>query len=114
MLGSTWWATCQTNSEVANPVTAGNFRSCSIVPRGLARRRSKGRRDPVESDSGRTKKPSVTFTSANPAAAKKGARGPSVPSRPPTAGPTMKPLPNAAPTRPKFCARFSGGLTSAR
>ena len=49
-----------------------------------------------------------------PAAAKKGARGPSSPSTPPMAGPRMNPMPNAAPTSPKFCARFSGGLMSAR
>jgi len=26
----------------------------------------------------------------------------------------MKPTPNAAPIKPKLCARFSGGVTSAR
>ena len=47
------------------------------------------------------------------AAAKNGARGPKTPNSPPTAGPMMKPMPKAAPNKAKFCARFSGGLTSA-
>jgi hypothetical protein len=55
----------------------------------------------------------VTFARLSPAAAKNGARGPSAPSNPPIAGPTMNPTPNIALTTPKLCARRSGGLMSA-
>src|SRR5438094_8807568 len=33
--------------------------------------------------------------------------------KPPSAGPMMKPMPNATPSMPNRAARFSGGVTSA-
>ena len=48
-----------------------------------------------------------------PAAIQKGRRGSISPAIPPIAGPMTKPSPNAAPTSPKDCARFSGGVMSA-
>ena len=57
--------------------------------------------------------PNRQFASERQAAATNGRRGPISPSSPPISGPAMKPTPNAAPIRPKFCARFSGGLMSA-
>ena len=40
-------------------------------------------------------------------------RGPMVPKSPPSAGPSTKPIPNAAPSMPNPAARRSGGVTSA-
>ncbi len=40
------------------------------------------------------------------------ARGEMAPRMPPSAGPSTKPMPNAAPSNPKLAARFSGGVTS--
>ena len=47
------------------------------------------------------------------AAATKGARLPYSLKMPPKTGPIIKPKPKAAPIKPKFCALFSGSLTSA-
>ena len=49
----------------------------------------------------------------NTAAAKNGTREPYCPSRPPTTGPTMKPMPQAAPFMPKNFARSACGTRSA-
>ncbi len=48
-----------------------------------------------------------------PAATQNGRRGLIPPSSPPSAGPMTKPAPNAAPSKPNFAARSSGGVTSA-
>ena len=40
-------------------------------------------------------------------------RVPSSPIKPPSSGPMTKPMPNPAPSRPKFCARSPGELISA-
>lgn len=54
----------------------------------------------------------MKFKSDNDAATKKGMREPKELTKPPNTGPIIKPRPNAAPTKPKFCALFSGKLTS--
>src|SRR2546428_612840 len=56
---------------------------------------------------------SVALTRENTAAAQNGSRTPNAPTTPPTAGPRMKPMPQAAPTIPKAAARRSAGVTSA-
>ncbi|MEJ2540134.1 MAG: hypothetical protein P8188_09210 [Gemmatimonadota bacterium] len=53
------------------------------------------------------------LTPASPAAKKAGVERPHRLRKPPSAGPTMNPMPKAAPTNPKFRARLSGALTSA-
>src|SRR5712675_710929 len=72
----------------------------------------KGTRFSLGSDSGRTNKPQQTLAKAMTAEAQKGRRGEMAPKTPPRAGPSTKPMPNAAPISPKLAARFSGGVTS--
>lgn len=82
-------------------------------PRGVIRDSSIGRRSSFASDSGSTTIPYSMLSRFSAAATTKGARTSRPPTRPPSAGPRMNPSPNAAPTRPKLCARFSGGVMSA-
>ncbi|MNY77116.1 hypothetical protein D3C86_2169200 [compost metagenome] len=55
----------------------------------------------------------MKLTSDTAAETRKGSCRLRCPSIPPSAGPMMKPIPKAAPSIPKFWARFSGLLTSA-
>src|SRR5438309_10209892 len=80
---------------------------------GFAARGRNGLRRSRGSDSGRMKTPYRKFANERTAAAQNGARRSIAPRRPPIAGPTMNPIPNAAPSMPKRAARFSGGVTSA-
>ncbi len=80
---------------------------------GLARFQSNLRRFSMDKDSGRIKYPYRKLMNVRAAAAIKGMREPYSPKIPPTTGPIINPNPNAAPTRPKFCARFSGVEISA-
>ena len=50
---------------------------------------------------------------ASPADTRNGTSVPNCATKPPSAGPMMKPKPNAMPITPKFAPRFSGGVTSA-
>jgi hypothetical protein len=59
------------------------------------------------------KKPYSVLAKLKPAATQNGSRGSERPSRPPIAGPRMKPAPKATPTLPNTAARFSGGVMSA-
>jgi hypothetical protein len=55
----------------------------------------------------------MKFEIDSTAAAQNGARRSIAPRTPPIAGPTMNPMPNAAPSMPKRAARSCGGVTSA-
>ena len=55
----------------------------------------------------------MKFSAVRPAVTMNGTRGPISPRKPPITGPMMNPSPKHAPIMPKFCARFSGVLTSA-
>src|SRR5438105_15768084 len=65
------------------------------------------------SDSGSTNQPYAAPTRLKAPAAQNGARRPTLPNNPPTAGPRMNPSPNAMPSSPNRAARASGSLTSA-
>jgi len=79
----------------------------------LARRTENSRRWPTGSVSRSTATARQKLSAVNAAAAKKGTRGPRPPSKPPITGPTIKPMPQAAPFKPKYLARWSGGMMSA-
>src|SRR5687767_5378736 len=98
---------------LASPKAVGCRRKSNRDPIGLERLQLNGRWFSKARDSGSTIKPYDQLTSVRPPATRKGTRNPTLPSRPPRAGPKIKPSPNAAPISPKFADRFSGGLTSA-
>src|SRR5260370_27275141 len=87
-------------------------RSSFRAPSGLAFLQEKATRFSLGSDSGRTNRPQQTLARAMTAEAQNGSRGEMAPRSPPSAGPSMNPMPNAAPMSPKLAARFSGGVTS--
>jgi hypothetical protein len=80
---------------------------------GFARRHESGARRSGGSDSGSTSSPYAAFSMLSAAATQNGTRGPKPPSSPPIAGPSTKPMPNAAPSRAKPAARSGSGVTSA-
>ena len=83
------------------------------APKALARAHSNLRRRSGGNDSGSTKYPNTTFPSASAAATKNGARGSMwLAKKPPMAGPSVKPNPQAAPMKPKFLWRFASLLMS--
>src|SRR5690349_19251629 len=89
----------------ASPHSSACERNKMNAPRGLAfcqenpTRRSRGK------DSGNTNKPYIALARLNPAATQNGSRGLMLPSNPPSAGPTTKPAPKAAPNIPNLAAR---------
>src|SRR5271169_1063181 len=112
VLGSTTCARLTRKKLRDRPASIGCERSSLSAPRGLAFFHWNGTRLSLGSDSGSTNRPQQTLASARKADAQKGARGEMAPRNPPRAGPSTKPMPNAAPISPKLAARFSGGVTS--
>src|SRR5580692_11157777 len=111
-LGSTTCARLTRKKLRERPASIGCERSSLSAPKGLAFFHWNGVRLSLGNDSGRTKRPQHTLASAKKAEAQNGARGEMAPRKPPSAGPSTKPMPNAAPISPKLAARFSGGVTS--
>ena len=85
----------------------GRWARLLSAPNGLARAHSNLRRRSSGNDSGNANKPNATLASASAAATKNGAREPKpFATNPPITGPSVKPLPQAAPMNPKFLARL--------
>src|SRR5579885_2916508 len=99
--GSTPWARFMRKKPVASVESVGCERRNRSAPTGLAAFQENGARRSRGRDSGNANKPQQTFASDMAAAAQNGRRGEMPPSRPPNAGPVMKPTPKAAPIRPK-------------
>src|SRR5271165_4104790 len=112
VLGSTTCARLTRKKLRDSPASIGCERNCFRAPKGLAFFHWNGTRLSLASDSGSTNRPQHTLASAKQAEAQNGARGEMAPRKPPSAGPSTKPMPNAAPISPKLAARFSGGVTS--
>ena len=114
MIGKTTCAVIQTVSAPAYQNTTLFWPlSAFSATTALARASRKGRRFSSGRLSRSMKKPNSRLSAASALAPKKGRRVPYSPNIPPIAGPMMKPSPKAAPIRPKFWARLSGGEMSA-
>jgi hypothetical protein len=82
---------------VAKPINCGCERSSRKAPSGLARIHENAARRSARSDSGRMNKPYSPFVRLNPAETQKGTRLTEL-SKPPIAGPMMKPRPKLPPS----------------
>ena len=85
-----------------------NLKTFRIVPNGLIEDILNFLLFSGASDSGRTKNPNKKFRPVRNAERKNGAREFISPKTPPSAGPSIKPTPKAAPIMPKFFAFSSG------
>ena len=93
--------------------SSGCERSSRSEPSGFARRHSNGRRAVGRQRFRQHQQTVETVARLNAGAAQNGNRGSTLPSRPPSAGPSTKPRPNATPIMPNAAARLSAGVTSA-
>src|ERR1043165_5226560 len=78
-------------SENTSPVSAGYFRKLYKVTPGITLTHSNSRRFSFDKDSGRMNSPYKKFKRHKPAATINGTLNPTSPSRPPMAGPMIKP-----------------------
>ena len=106
-------ANCHRNIAISSGAALPAWNSGRNAPMTCASRRRNGRRFSGASVSGIATSITTALTSASSAAATNGALGPHSENSPPSAGPMMKPRPNAAPISAKVPPRLSGGVTSA-
>ena len=111
--GRVSWPIWYMNSTERISIAPGMRRMARSAPQALARRAENARRSADGRVSRSTASAIRKLSAVNTAAAKNGTRGPYWPSKPPITGPITKPMPQAAPLRPKYLARFSGGMMSA-
>ncbi len=113
VVGRHWAAIIIIICTDVSPTRCGRSARKMKDPTGLARAKVKGVRRALGSDSGRMNQPYMATARHSPADTQNGRRGLMSPSRPPSVGPTRKPMAKAAPVQPKAPARSSGGMTSA-